>query len=115
MVGDLLMADNASLSTEHNIFSCFDGACDPRLRHDNIVGANIDIVTDLNEIVDFGSTADSGHFEPRAVDGCIRTDRHIIFDDDNAKLVEFGMFAFGILVLVLLFRPQGILGKRSAS
>jgi branched-chain amino acid transport system permease protein len=24
------------------------------------------------------------------------------------------MFAFGILVLVLLFRPQGILGKRVA-
>jgi branched-chain amino acid transport system permease protein len=24
------------------------------------------------------------------------------------------MFAFGILVLVLLFRPQGIMGKRSA-
>ena len=23
-----------------------------------------------------------------------------------------GMFAFGLLVLVLLFRPQGILGKR---
>jgi len=24
------------------------------------------------------------------------------------------MFSFGILVLVLLFRPQGILGKRTA-
>jgi branched-chain amino acid transport system permease protein len=24
------------------------------------------------------------------------------------------MFAFGILVLVLLFRPQGIMGKRTA-
>ncbi len=27
-------------------------------------------------------------------------------------LVGAGMFAFGLLVLVLLFRPQGILGKK---
>ena len=56
--------------------------------------AQIDIMADLDEVINFGAAANSSGFEPCAVDRRIGAYFDIIFNDDDAKLFEFSMSSF---------------------
>lgn len=58
---------------------------------DETVFSDVDVVSDLDEVVDFCAFADDGSSESGAVDGGICPDFHVVFDDDNAALGDFGV------------------------
>ena len=51
--------------------------------------ADDDIVSDLNEVVDFGAFADDGFTEAGAVEGSVGTDLNVVVDDNAADLGDF--------------------------
>lgn len=58
------------------------------------------VVTDLDEVVDFGAFADDGFAEACAVDGGVCADLDIIADDDDADLVDLEVAAVYELIAV---------------
>ena len=63
---------------------------------DGLSGADSGIVADLHKIVDLCPVANSRCFKTRSIDCRISSYFDIIFNDDNAELLEFCMFPFGI-------------------
>ena len=87
---------------------CNSGSCgergvffDPDTTRHTSLGDNTDIrgnphiVANLNEVVDFGSSADHGPGHCRAVDGRIRPNVDVIIDLDMANLWNLAEFAIG--------------------
>ena len=48
VIGDFEVSNDAGLSAKDDVFAGFDGTCDTCLRDDDIIGADINIVADLN-------------------------------------------------------------------
>jgi hypothetical protein len=57
-----------------------------RLGHDQGVFANIAVMSDLDEIVDLRAASNPGLVQGRAIDGRVRADFDIVFDDDATTL-----------------------------
>ena len=60
------------------------------------MGADGGVVTDLDEVVDFGTPADAGLFKAGSVDGGVGANFDVIFEDDDAHLVLLLMFSLGV-------------------
>ena len=56
------------------------------LRGDNDILADLAIVPDVNQVIDLRSAPDSGLIEGAAIDGRIRPNFHIIFNDQLSNL-----------------------------
>ena len=56
------------------------------LRHDQGVLSHITVMSDLDQIIDLGTTPDPSLVQGRAIDGRIRADFDIILDDDATAL-----------------------------
>src|SRR5205814_2525375 len=59
--------------------------------------ANGDTVRDLHEVVDLGPFTDARLAHRRSVDGRIRTDLDVVFDDDAGVLRDLEVRAVGLL------------------
>ena len=55
--------------------------------------ANLDVVRDLHEVVNFSALADDRRAECGAIHGRVRADFHIVADDDIAHLRHFAVKA----------------------
>ena len=95
-IGDVDVADDAGLSAENDVAACFCRTSNARLRDDDVVLAENDVVADLNEVINFGAGRDAGRFKTGPVDGGVRADFDVIFDDHDAELLEFGVLALRV-------------------
>src|SRR5581483_206653 len=88
------MTNNACLSSKNDISSGFCRSGDAGLRDDDVVRANLNVMSNLNEVIDLCSLANPGGFETRPVNRCIGADLYVVFKDDNAELFKLSMLAF---------------------
>ena len=82
-------------------------ACQSTLGNDEAMFANNDVVSDLDEVVDFCSFADDGLSEARTINGGVGADLHVVADFDDADLVDFDVAAVGELVAVTIGTDDG--------
>ena len=69
----------------------------PRLRAQDAVRADRDVVRDLHEVVDLRALADVRAAETRAVHGRVRADFHVVVDLHDAGLRDFDVATvFGV-------------------
>src|SRR5438309_10139462 len=80
------MLANPDLPTTHRSIIHNDAAGKPRLRCDDDIFANVAIVSDVNQVVDLRSAPDSCLIEGAAINGCIGTDFHVIFNHQPSNL-----------------------------
>ena len=83
------MVRHAHLTSQHDVVFHDNASGESALRNDDAIAANRYIVTDLDQIVDFGPLADDGIATAPAVDRRSGTDLHIIPDNDAADLWHF--------------------------
>ena len=69
------------------------GTRDAHLTDQEVMLADLNIVGDLDEIVDFGAVANAGRLESAAVDGGASAHLHVIADFDVAQLRHFDVLA----------------------
>src|SRR5437660_5658981 len=63
------------------------------LRRDHNVLADIDVVSHMHQVIDFCAAANAGEIERAAIDGGIRANLHVIFDDKPSDLRELFVVA----------------------
>ena len=96
-VADGEVAGYAYLAGEDDIFPYGRGASEAGLGAEQGVFAYGRAVAYLDEVVDFGSGADTGLADGGAVDGGVGLDFDGIFEDGGAGLDDLGPAAFGVL------------------
>lgn len=77
------------------------------LGNDQAMLADDDVVTDLDEVIDFCAFTDDGFAETCAVDRGVGADFHIVSDFDDSDLVDFDMFALGKLIAIAIRADDG--------
>src|SRR5215831_11789454 len=82
------MIGNAHLPTnDYGVF--YDRAAgNPSLRRNHHVFTNVHIVTHVDQVIDLGSAADACDIERPAIHGGIRTDLHVVFNQQAPDLGE---------------------------
>ena len=68
--------------------SMVDAAGEAGLRGDDDVLADLHVVADVDEVIDFCAAADAGFVERAAVDGRVGSDLDVVFDDEASDLRE---------------------------
>ena len=91
-VADGDVSDDARLAGEDDVVADASASGDAGLGNDEAMFADVDVVSDLDEVIDFGAFADDGSSEARAINGGVRADFDVIFDDDDSELGDFCMF-----------------------
>lgn len=91
-IADGDVSDDAGLAGEDDVVADASASGDAGLGDDEAMFADLDVVSDLNEVVDFCTFADDGSSEARSINGGIRADFDVIFDDDDSELGDFCMF-----------------------
>ena len=88
--------DSPHLSAEHTVFANLDRSGDAHLGcHDGIL-ADLHVVGDLHQIVQFHSLVDNGRIHYGPVDGRVGPYLHIVFQYDIPQLRDFLIvFSFG--------------------
>ena len=61
------------------------------MRDDDAMAADLDIVSDLHQVVDLGALADHGVAIGAAVDGGVGPDLDIVLNDDAADLQDLAV------------------------
>src|SRR5688572_30713776 len=82
-IADLDMIDYPHLSRQSHILTQLCTAGDPRLRRDHRVCSDRDIMRNLHEIIDLGSSSDKCTAKSCAIDRCIGADLDVVFYLDN--------------------------------
>src|SRR5438874_7061854 len=80
------VAGDARLARHHHVVFDDGAAGDAGLRRQQYPFANRDAMGDVDQVVDLRSGGDSRFAHGRAVDGRVRSDFHIVFDDDVGLL-----------------------------
>ncbi len=83
---DCEMVSETRLSREDRVIFHGSASCNADLRHDETVSTDSDIVRNLYQIIDLGTSTDHGVVEHAAVDGRVRTDFHIVFNHASANV-----------------------------
>src|SRR5699024_6420926 len=86
IVTDMQMSGNAYLSGESAIVADMGGAGDTYLRDDEAVSSHLNIMPQLDEIVDFGTVADTRGIENSPVDGGIGSHLDVVADGNATYL-----------------------------
>ena len=94
VVLDCKMANDPDLAGHHHFFSDAGAAGNARLRGDDGMLSNNDVVRDLHEIVDLNAFLDPGPTESSAIDGCVCPDLNVVVNLDNSELRNFLVTAF---------------------
>src|SRR5258706_3236168 len=79
----------AHLPAEHHVVADLGAAGDPDLRGHQHVASDGDAVRDLDEIVDFRAGLDARLADSWPIDGRVRAELDIVFDDDGRDLGDF--------------------------
>jgi hypothetical protein len=87
---------NSDLTADNHFPAQNAAAGDARLRGNNGVLADLHVVRDLNQIIDFYAAADVGRLERSAVDGSVCSNFHIVPDMHRADLGKLPMAPFTI-------------------
>ncbi len=87
------MSRDADLSAEHGEVANRRASRNSDLRDQQRALADLHVVGNLNEVVDFRSRADERSFETRPVYACVRADFNVVFHDHLADLRHFDMLA----------------------
>lgn len=83
------MIGNADLAAKRNKIAQIHAAGDAHMPGDDAMLANMAIVSDLDQIVDFGAGADDRIGQRAAVDGGAGADFHVVLQDGAAQLRDF--------------------------
>lgn len=88
IVTDGDMAIHAGLSGHDDVVANFGASGDADLRAEEIVLADLDIVSQMTKVIDLGAAADDGVIHRTVVDGGAGTDLDVISDDSAAELAD---------------------------
>src|SRR5438270_13432553 len=66
---------------------------DSGLSHDKTIFTNEDVVSDLDEIIDFAPLADNSRAKRPAINRHVRADLDVITENDVADLRDFAMYS----------------------
>lgn len=88
VVTDGDMAIHAGLSGHDDVIANLGAAGDPDLRAEEIVLADLDIVSQMAKVIDLGAAADDGVIHRAVVDGGAGADLDVISDDSAAELTD---------------------------
>ena len=83
------MIAHSDLSADHAIVFDDGRAGNAGLRGNDDALADLDVVRDLNEIVNFRAFADASFAECAAINAGVRADFHIVFDYHRSDLRKF--------------------------
>src|SRR5690606_36306360 len=86
VVRDLQMTDDPDLPAEHAVLHDLGGTRDHICRSDVRVLADLHVVRDMDQVVEFHAFAQDGAAERSAIDRTVRADLHIILDHHVADL-----------------------------
>ena len=88
VVTDGDMAIHAGLSGHDDVVADFGAAGDADLRAEEIVLADLDIMSQMAKVIDLGAAADDGVIHRTVVDGGAGADLDVISDDSAAELTD---------------------------
>lgn len=88
VVTDGDMAIHAGLSGHDDMIPDLGAAGDANLRAEEIVLADLDIMSQMAKIIDLGAAADDGVIHRTVVDGGAGTDLDVVSDDSAAELAN---------------------------
>ena len=88
IVTDGDMAIHAGLSGHDDVVADFGAAGDADLRAEEIVLADLDIMSQVTKVIDLGAAADDGVIHRTVVDGGAGSDLDVISDDSAAELTD---------------------------
>ena len=94
VVLDCKMANDPDLAGHHHFFSDASAAGNARLRGDDGMLSNNDVVRDLHEIVDLNAFLDPSPTESSPINGCVCPDLNVVVNLDNSELRNFLVTAF---------------------
>ena len=90
------MVRDADLSREETVVPHLRSACDACLGRGNGILADLHVVADLDQVVEFHAPADDRRVGLGPVDAGVGADFHVVFDDDVAQLRNLVEAACGI-------------------
>ena len=93
VVTDGDMAIHAGLSGHDDVVTDFGAAGDADLRAEEIVLADLDIMSQVAKVIDLGAAADDGVIHRTVVNGGAGADLDVISDDSAAELTDVMMVA----------------------
>ncbi len=86
LIADHEVIGQSCLSPDHDVMAHASAAGDSDLRDDDRMGADRDVMGDLDQVVDLGALLDDCLAQCGAIDRHIRAQFNIVFDRDPAKL-----------------------------
>ena len=95
-VADGHVVRDADLSREETVVPHLRSACDACLGRGNGILADLHVVADLDQVVEFHAPADDRRVGLGPVDAGVGADFHVVFDDDVAQLRNLVEAACGI-------------------
>lgn len=93
IVTDGDMAIHTSLSGHDDVIADLGAAGDADLRAEEIVLADLDIMSQMAKVIDLGAAADDGVIHRTVVDGGAGTDLDVVSDDSAAELANMMVVA----------------------
>ena len=96
IVTDGDMAIHAGLSGHDDVIADLGAAGDTDLRAEEIVLADLDIMSQMAKVIDLGAAADDGVIHRTVVDGGAGADLDVVSDDSAAKLANVMVMALFI-------------------
>src|SRR5262249_14700664 len=86
LVADGDVIGDADLAAEDGVVPGLRRTTDADMTDENVVSADVAVVTDHDEVVDLGAVADDGPTERGAVDGGVGADLNVVAEPNGAKL-----------------------------
>src|SRR5208283_1890639 len=93
MVADFQVAGQAGLAAQHEVVPHLRAPGNPRLRDDDAVLTDADVVPNLDEVIYFGAPPDHGRTQGAAVHRDAGAQLDVVADDDVADLGHFPVHA----------------------
>ena len=90
---DLDVIRDAHLAADDGAVSDSAAARDTGLRSDHHIAADGDVVSHVDEVIELRAPADARLFERAAIDGGVRANFDIVFDDESALLGKLHVLA----------------------
>ena len=88
VVTDGDMAIHAGLSGHDDVIADLGASGDADLRAEEIILADLDIMSQMAKVIDLGAAADDGIIHRTVVDGGAGTDLDVVSDDSAAELAD---------------------------
>jgi hypothetical protein len=93
VIANIEMAREADLPAKDDVIAQPGAAGDANLRNEEAMFANAHVVSNLDEVVNFGAIANSRRAKRAAIHGDIRADLDVVTNDDISNLWDFAVDA----------------------